>query len=348
VVSQDKYVDKYFEKNLNNQTKTHLYLDNIKLATINNNGNPNYILSDHLSSSDIIIDSSGSIMESTDYKPFGSIQAEYTVTDPISDYKFSGKEVDEESALQYFGARYNDNQLGRFVSIDPATLSISDEKEFKDKYNRSVESHLSDPQNLNSYSYVANNPLKNTDPDGEIVETVVDVGFVTYDTGNTLYKGGQFVGSLFSGDFQKVSGASNAFLGSFVDLSVDAGATLIPFVPAGLTRVDDAAKLVNKAKDFDALAQQSKMLKGIENSKAINTIKAVFKPSDTIPGGTIGALRNEIMTGNKTKDIFHTEKAKNVISNIRNVFKSENLNKVESSRLNSISNSLQSLIKHIK
>ncbi|MFA5127231.1 MAG: LamG-like jellyroll fold domain-containing protein [Patescibacteria group bacterium] len=171
VVSQDKYVDKYFEKNLNNQTKTHLYLDNIKLATINNNGNPNYILSDHLSSSDIIIDSSGSIMESTDYKPFGSIQAEYTVTDPISDYKFSGKEVDEESALQYFGARYNDNQLGRFITIDPLLLDLED----SENYNKQILELFIDPQQLNSYSYARNNPIIYTDPSGQYVETALDL-----------------------------------------------------------------------------------------------------------------------------------------------------------------------------
>lgn len=264
------------------------------------------------------------------------------------DYQFTGQEYDEETNIQYFGARYYDNQTGRFTAIDPATLILHDGQKLKEITKGDLEKLLSNPQNLNGYAYAVNNPVIYVDPDGNFLDTFLDVGFVTYDSGNTLYKGGQFIGSLFSGDLQKASDASEAFLGSFVDLGVDTGAALIPFVPAGLTKVDDAAKLANKAKNFDAVAQQSKMLKGIENSKAINTLKSVFKTSDTIPGGTMGALRNEIMTGNKTKGIFHTQKAQNIINNIRNVFKTENLNKIESNRLQGISNSLKSLIKNIK
>lgn len=66
---------------------------------------------------------------------------------------FTGKETDEESSLQYFGARYMDNDIGRFISIDPLLL-------------RAVVSVLNDPQSLNSYAYVRNNPIIFVDPDG--------------------------------------------------------------------------------------------------------------------------------------------------------------------------------------
>lgn len=233
------------------------------------------------------------------------------------------------------------------MSVDPATLILHDSEKLKDITNGDLEILLSNPQYLNSYAYSVNNPVIYVDPDGNFLDTFLDVGFVTYDAGNTLYKGGQFLGAVFSGNFDRANESAQAFLGSFTDLGVDTGAALIPFVPAGLTKVDDVAKLANKAKNFDAVAQQSKMLKGIENSKVINTIKATFKPSDKIPGGTMGALRNEINTGLKTQNRYHLEKAKNTINRIDNIFRTQNLNKVESSRLQGIRNSLESLKKHI-
>ena len=60
----------------------------------------------------------------------------------------TGKERDAESGLDYFGARYYGSSMGRFMSPDP------------------LGGHLEDPQTLNKYSYVANNPLSRTDPTG--------------------------------------------------------------------------------------------------------------------------------------------------------------------------------------
>ncbi len=62
---------------------------------------------------------------------------------------FTGKERDNESGLDYFGARYYGSSMGRFMSPD------DDSGE-----------HADQPQSWNLYSYVQNNPLTNTDPDG--------------------------------------------------------------------------------------------------------------------------------------------------------------------------------------
>lgn len=63
-------------------------------------------------------------------------------------YEFTGKERDVESGLDYFGARYYASTMGRFMSPD------------------TFGEHIEDPQTLNRYSYVGNNPLSRTDPDG--------------------------------------------------------------------------------------------------------------------------------------------------------------------------------------
>jgi RHS repeat-associated protein len=65
--------------------------------------------------------------------------------------KFTGKERDQESGNDYFGARYYASSMGRFVSPDPQGNSYAD---------------FSNPQSWNMYGYVLNNPLKFTDPTG--------------------------------------------------------------------------------------------------------------------------------------------------------------------------------------
>ncbi|MBI5414373.1 hypothetical protein HZA38_02555 [Candidatus Peregrinibacteria bacterium] len=66
-----------------------------------------------------------------------------------NDYKFTGQELDPETNLYYYGARYYNPKLGQFASPDP------------------WEGDLRDPQSLNKYSYVRNNPMKYVDPNGQ-------------------------------------------------------------------------------------------------------------------------------------------------------------------------------------
>ena len=70
--------------------------------------------------------------------------------------RFTGKERDNETGLDYFGARYYGNALGRFTSPDPFTVTPG---------------RVIDPQQLNLYAYGRNNPLKYVDPTGMIIDT---------------------------------------------------------------------------------------------------------------------------------------------------------------------------------
>ena len=67
----------------------------------------------------------------------------------------TGKERDTESGLDYFGARYYASTMGRWMSPDWA-----------DKPEAVPYSDLENPQSLNLYGYVNNNPLSKADPDG--------------------------------------------------------------------------------------------------------------------------------------------------------------------------------------
>jgi RHS repeat-associated protein len=102
-------------------------------------------------------DASGNVVWRADYLPFGE---ENVITGAMeNDFKFVGKEQDKETGLYYFGARYMESAIGRFISpdpmgpVDPHTGKIN-------------ENNLLNPQRLNRYAYSLNNPYKYIDPDG--------------------------------------------------------------------------------------------------------------------------------------------------------------------------------------
>jgi RHS repeat-associated protein len=92
------------------------------------------------------IDSDGEIVNAQDYYPFGAILRSYTTGSSVNDkYKFTEKERDIETNYDYFGARYYDAEIGRWLSVDPlGKLS----------------------PNITPYNYALNNPLNFIDPDG--------------------------------------------------------------------------------------------------------------------------------------------------------------------------------------
>ena len=268
--------------------------------------------------------------------PFNSILALET------NYRYTGQELDQEINLYNYGARYYNPEIGRFNGPDPVLNDNSIDSFFLNNSNREeLNKFLSGPQRLNAYSYTLNNPVKYVDPSGEdpmVWDYTTDVMF--------------FNESL--SDYNQ-----NKSLGNALALGADALGLALPILPAGtgslfksfakgVNTLVDMWKQSRAVKTFDAVAQQSKMLEGIVNSKAINVIKDIFRDTDKIPGGTMGALRNEIMTGLKTGNKFHEGKAWNTINRLNNIFKNETLSSVEMNRLQGIKNSLESLIKEAK
>ena len=91
--------------------------------------------------------STSTLDSSITFFPFGATRTGSVSTDK----KFTGQRLDG-TGLYYYGARYYDASIGRFISPD------------------TVVQNLYDPQSLNRYTYCVNNPLKYTDPSGRIVE----------------------------------------------------------------------------------------------------------------------------------------------------------------------------------
>jgi len=101
----------------------------------------------------ILPSTAGSPCYDADFYPFGG-ERDYTVT-CSQNYKFAGKERDSESGLDMFGARYYGSSLGRFMTPDWAAKPIT-----------VPYANFGNPQSLNLYSYVTNNPLTLLDDDG--------------------------------------------------------------------------------------------------------------------------------------------------------------------------------------
>jgi len=139
-----------------NITSEYVYLGGKRVTRIDLAADSvHYYLSDHLNTTSVVATAAGGIEEESDYYPFGT---EVMVTGPgANHYKFAGKERDQESGLDYLGARYFGSALGRFVTPDSTSYST-----------------LRDPQRWNLYSYVMNNPLRYNDPDGHAAECKTD------------------------------------------------------------------------------------------------------------------------------------------------------------------------------
>ncbi len=127
-----------------------------------------YYHNDHLGSSNVITDTYGNLIEETNSYPFGTLRNSYSVQNIFNScYRFTGKELDAESQLQYFEARYLIPKVGRFASVD---LLFAHNPIIGSK------NKLADTINLNTYSYVHNSPLVFIDSDGhEAIITYVGI-----------------------------------------------------------------------------------------------------------------------------------------------------------------------------
>jgi RHS repeat-associated protein len=146
-----------------NLTSEYIFFNGQRLARVDLPGNAvHYYLSDHLGSTSLEVSASGVIENESDYYPWGG-ELQISNHDPVNHYKFTGKERDAESGLDYFEARYYSNGLGRFISSDwsatPEPIPYAD---------------LDDPQSLNLYTYVRNIPTAKVDLDGHGCPPVCD------------------------------------------------------------------------------------------------------------------------------------------------------------------------------
>jgi RHS repeat-associated protein len=126
-----------------------------------------YYHGDHLGSSNVLTDRFGRNYEHLEYFPYGETWVEESRNQTNLPYKFTGKELDPETGLYYFGARYYDPVVSIWVSVDPIF----------EKYlplghaaggNKNIPGMggVFNSRNLAFYTYAQMNPVNLIDPDG--------------------------------------------------------------------------------------------------------------------------------------------------------------------------------------
>lgn len=139
------YVNRFYEKDLSSSVETtHYYLGGREVAYRKGTA-IEYVCQDHLGSTVLTVDSSGGTLGTVAYSPFGATRSSSGALN--TDELFTGQRLDQ-TGLYYYGARYYDATIGRFISADSIVQSVVN------------------PQCLNRYSYCINNPLRYSDPTG--------------------------------------------------------------------------------------------------------------------------------------------------------------------------------------
>ncbi len=211
-----------------NRISDNVYLNGKLIARIGPAGEVGFYHTDPAGTPLAMTDTSGNVLWRADYRPFGE---EQIITETVSNnYQFVGKEKDEETGLYYFGARYMESKIGRFISPDPVDPGTG----------RKNEKILRNPQKINLYAYGLNNPYRYIDPDGNAVWDIADFAFFGYDA----YK------------FAKDPSWSNA-----VDLALDA-VGLLPLIPS-VGMIKAAGKGIDKTIEASRAAKESEeIIKG--------------------------------------------------------------------------------------
>ena len=192
-------------------------------------GNTYFYHPNHLGSTNLVTNSTGDTVETTSYDPYGDV-----VEGGTSRYLYTGKEKDAETNFEYYGARYYYPYMTRFIQCD------------------SIKPDLYNPQALNCYSYVLNNPYKYVDPSGNVPVLAIPfiVGGVGFGLGflsSVIIQGAPEGGKI---DYGKAleSGfttGTKGFVGSFVVIGITAGAPIIVPLAVGTTGLSLTSQLAS-------------------------------------------------------------------------------------------------------
>lgn len=176
----------------------HVFANGTRVATIRN-GVIMFHHSDHLTGANVSTDEDGQVTEVADYYPYGADRIAQSNGTP-ADYRFTDQEKDSETGLYYYGARYYNPLIGRFLSRDP------------------WQGDPADPQSLNKYSYARNNPIKYIDPSGEFPTMSETNRFMQGMTETVFWTGDVLTFGQFSNAFDRVEQAADRMITEGVNL----------------------------------------------------------------------------------------------------------------------------------
>ena len=141
------YVGRVYEKDMDNDVVTTTYAGGAALRVDDGTNDDVYwALTDHLGGASVIANTDTTQQSESRYKPWG--ETRYTNGSLLTNRLYTGQRNEADIGLYYYGARWYDPVIGRFVQGDPTIPDANNSK----AYDR--------------FAYVYNNPIRYNDPDG--------------------------------------------------------------------------------------------------------------------------------------------------------------------------------------
>src|SRR5687767_5165877 len=277
--------------------RNYFYFGNLLVAT-REEGSPvawRYYASDHLGTPRVVTGSTGSVLESHTYRPFGE---EIGGTFGLQPLKFAAMERDVSSGNDYNHARFQSPSLGRFLS--PDVLGGKPE----------------DPQSWNRYAYALNNPLTLVDPDGKAALKFEDYVFIVRETAlQTLDR----LAFLTAQPLLRVG--TGILNNSPTELALGASELLLADAAGGIAR----SLAGSAASERTRLRLPNPYAAVVENRALQNAVDALYKPGQKVAGGLAGAIRVELAEGVRVGGRSHITAGYQRIANLTDILKTQNL-----------------------
>jgi len=183
-----------------------------------------YYHPDHLGSASVITDGNGNLREHTEYFAFGETWVQEGASKKTP-FMYTGKELDQETGLYYYGARYYDPRTSVWQSVDPILEKYLPSGDPEKDKNLPGMGGFFNSGNLAGYTYTHQNPVRYVDPDGNVAFIplamaalwVADKALAAYDTyqdGKAIASGEKSIGEVAKDRASEhVAGATLGILG---------------------------------------------------------------------------------------------------------------------------------------
>ena len=275
-----------------------------------------FLLADHLGSTSTVVDAGGNAVGSQKYYPFGRTRSGTVPTDKL----FTGHQ--KEGSLYFMQARFYDPTLGRFLSPD------------------SIVPGYGNPQALNRYSYVLNNPLRYTDRTGRChsgpfclhrpelqnppIPPVVTGSLELYPLattgiGSALLRNPWVAGAAIAG-LACIEFCSAAGEGLYQAASGAVGA-----IAGGTQSLGCSLPIVSCSSPMhqgDEILGPWGPLVPVQNPRLGNAVDEIYRIENKRPGGTSGELQREREAGGARR---HEQKARGWVRGLENILREEPL-----------------------
>jgi RHS repeat-associated protein len=263
------YVGDYFETKIldgNPEYSIYYFANNERVARKDPDNSLHYYHNDHLDGTNVVTNSVGQQSGKVSYYPYGTIKSR--IGDD-SKYLFTGQEYDAKSNLYYYKSRYYNSTIARFIMPDPL---------IQDYYN---------PQNLNRYSYVFNNPIKYTDPTGNFNVYGIGKGAIGLIGGVALVAGGLGVTG-------STSGLGVAFGAAMINAGVPIACVSVAVIMESLVAPENSREADEILGITQAISQPFGLLgafSGVIIGRSIESARTGMEVGNTIWGGATMALK---------------------------------------------------------